>query len=129
MTWILIAIAGACIQLVVAEVFDWFPWLAVRIIRFATASLPEQSRARWEAEWLAELDAVPGKGISKVLFALSTVKGVPRLRVTLDRVPRVSSPDAGAEEPDAFTYTVFIDGNPGEEGYVVLSETGGSMEF
>ena len=37
-------------------------------------------------------DAVPGKSISKILFALSVLRGVPRLRVTLDpSAPRIRS--------------------------------------
>ena len=30
--------------------------------------------------------------------------------------------ELGGDESDTFAYTVFIDGEPGEEGYVVLSE-------
>jgi hypothetical protein len=122
MTWILIAIAAACIHLVVAEVFDWFPWISAKIIRFAAASLPDHFRARWEAEWLAELDAIPGKGISKIVFALSILSGVHRLRMTLEtETPRVRSLETDASESE-FAYTVYIDGEPGEEGYVVLGE-------
>jgi lipopolysaccharide/colanic/teichoic acid biosynthesis glycosyltransferase len=109
MSWILIAIAGAGIQLVVAEIFDWFPWVSAKIIRFAAASLPDRFGARWEAEWLAELDAVPGKSISKVLFALSVLRGVPRLRMTLDpSAPRIRSL-VGARSCDvAFAATALL---------------------
>ena len=92
MKWLLLIIAGGIIQLMLAELFAWFPWLAARLISRAANSLPEKSRTRYADEWLAELDAVPGLGLSQLLFAcrvllhapatrLALASGAPRLRV------------------------------------------------
>jgi exopolysaccharide biosynthesis polyprenyl glycosylphosphotransferase len=81
MKWIAIAGATAIVNLVVAELAGWLPWVAERIIRWAVHALPAEVQARYEDEWLAELDVLPGSGISAVLFAL-------RLRINARRVAR-----------------------------------------
>jgi lipopolysaccharide/colanic/teichoic acid biosynthesis glycosyltransferase len=80
MTWLLLALATATIQLLLAELFDWFPWLARRVIRRAAHLLPRAERARYEEEWLADLDALPGRKISKLVFAFIVFANAPRTR-------------------------------------------------
>lgn len=69
MTWIAIALVTAAVNVLVAEVAGWLPWLAERIVRQAVRLLPKGERRRYEDEWLAELDALPGRGISAIVFA------------------------------------------------------------
>jgi lipopolysaccharide/colanic/teichoic acid biosynthesis glycosyltransferase len=70
MSWLLLLVVGAIVNFLVAELFDWFPWLAERLIRRAVRKLPSDARDRYLEEWLAEFHAVPGRGISKLLWAI-----------------------------------------------------------
>ena len=69
MSWLLLLVGSATVNLLAAELFDWFPWLAERLIRLAVRKLPSDARDRYLDEWLAELEAVPGRGISKLMWA------------------------------------------------------------
>lgn len=91
MTWLWVALGTAAIQLVLAEVFDWFPWLARRLIHRAAALLPAADRARYEEEWLAELDALPGRRISTLILAASILANAPRTRRVLSTTNEESS--------------------------------------
>ena len=73
MTWAVLTIAAVFLQVLVAEALDWFPWLAERVLRRAARHLPRDQRERWLAEWLGESDALPGRGISKLIFALGVL--------------------------------------------------------
>lgn len=53
-----------------AELRDWLPWIAKRIISQAASAVPLGVRERMEEELTAELVAIPGK-ISPLVFALS----------------------------------------------------------
>jgi hypothetical protein len=55
------------------------PWLAERLIRAAVRVLPAGQRHRYLAEWLAELDAVPGQ-LVKLLFAVKIFLCAPATR-------------------------------------------------
>jgi hypothetical protein len=50
MTWLVLIAAATCIQVLVGELFDWFPWIAARLVRQAARCLPKESRARYENE-------------------------------------------------------------------------------
>jgi hypothetical protein len=80
MSWFVIAIVAAGLNIIVAEIFDWFPWIARRLTRRAARKLPPDSRERYESEWLAELQALPGRGISSLIFAVRIHIGAPRVR-------------------------------------------------
>lgn len=69
MTVVSIAFVVAVVNLIVADLAGWFPWLAERMIRRAVLLLPACEQGRYEDEWLAELDALPGRGISAIIFA------------------------------------------------------------
>jgi hypothetical protein len=79
--WIAIASVTAVINLVIAELAGWLPWLAERLIRQAARLLPPDAQNRYADEWLAELDVLPGRGISALLFSF-------RLLVRARRVGR-----------------------------------------
>lgn len=80
MGFVVAAVIASAVSLCAAEVLAWFPWLAERLIRRVTRLLPPDERERWRAEWLAELDAIPGFGISRLLWAISVAAGVPAMR-------------------------------------------------
>ena len=44
-----------------AELKDWMPWLALRIVRAAVRRLPFEQRERMDEELAAEIKAMPGK--------------------------------------------------------------------
>jgi HD-GYP domain-containing protein (c-di-GMP phosphodiesterase class II) len=67
--WIAIAAVTAVVNLVVADLAGWLPRLAELIVRHAVCLLPTREQDRYEDEWLAELDALPGRGISAIVFA------------------------------------------------------------
>jgi exopolysaccharide biosynthesis polyprenyl glycosylphosphotransferase len=81
MTWVAIAIVTAVVNLGVAELAGWLPWVAERIIGQAVRLVPRDSRHRYREEWLGELDVLPGRDISSLIFAL-------RLLVRARRVGR-----------------------------------------
>ena len=69
MSWFLLAVAAAIVNIALADLFGWFPRLAERIIEAAARRLPADSRTRYREEWLAELEVLPGGGISALIFA------------------------------------------------------------
>ncbi len=72
----LIGAAGlGLVAWVVGEVAGAFTRLAALVIRTATRLLPDAKADRWQKEWLAELDAVPGLGIVKLRWALNVTAG------------------------------------------------------
>lgn len=70
MTWLFLTLAAAIVNLLLAECFDWLPWASRRIIHCAARHLPPEYRTRYENEWLAELDAIPGLRVSRLAFAV-----------------------------------------------------------
>jgi hypothetical protein len=90
------AVIASVVSLLLAEGLAWFPWLAERLIRHATGALPAGERERWRTEWLAELEAIPGLGISKLVWAINVTAGVPSLRRTLQSRPATASKQSDA---------------------------------
>jgi lipopolysaccharide/colanic/teichoic acid biosynthesis glycosyltransferase len=76
----LVIVVGLALNLVVAEFFDWTPWIAGRLIRRAAQRLPSEVRSRYQDEWLAELDALPGRRISPLVFAVRIRVGASGVR-------------------------------------------------
>jgi hypothetical protein len=69
------------------EFSEWCPWLAERLARWSARRLGDvQASDRYEKEYLASLEAVPGK-LSKLIVSLGYVINVPRMRRAL-REPR-----------------------------------------
>lgn len=69
MTVLAFVVTAVLVPMLVNEFTDWLPWFAARMIRAAARTLPPTVRMRYAAEWLAELDAVPGGNLSKIVFA------------------------------------------------------------
>jgi lipopolysaccharide/colanic/teichoic acid biosynthesis glycosyltransferase len=78
MTFVLLAVAAALLGLIVNELYGWLPWLGARLVRRAARFLPDEYRERYEEEWLAELQALPTRGLASVFFAVSTLVGAPK---------------------------------------------------
>lgn len=82
MTFVLLAVAAALLGLIVNELYGWLPWLGARLVRRAARFLPDEGavpyRERYEEEWLAELQALPTRGLASVFFAVSTLVGAPK---------------------------------------------------
>lgn len=91
MTSIMLVIATALANALAGELFGWFPWLARRVIRRAVRRLPLAYQRRYEEEWLGELDALPAKGISSLIFSLHVLWSTSQLCGSL-RETATSSP-------------------------------------
>jgi hypothetical protein len=75
-----LGIVGTIVVSVVAAEFSVLaPWFAERLLRSATRILPPAQRSRYVAEWLGELDAVPGQ-VVKLLFAVRVALRAPATR-------------------------------------------------
>jgi lipopolysaccharide/colanic/teichoic acid biosynthesis glycosyltransferase len=70
MTWLFLTLTAAIVNLLLAECFDWLPWVSRRIIHCAARHLPPEHRTRYQDEWLAELEAIPGLRVSRLAFAV-----------------------------------------------------------
>lgn len=81
--WIAIVVL---LPLALAESVELAPWLAKRVLRWGSRRLGNpQTAERYEEEWLADLEHVPGK-LTKVGWACGVVIcGVPRLRIQARR--------------------------------------------
>jgi len=64
------------LPLILAEAVLVGPWIAERLLRWGTRWLPEEYRERYTADWLGELDAVPGS-LFKLGFAIRVLLSVP----------------------------------------------------
>lgn len=87
MTWLYAAFVALLLKVILDEVLEWCPWVAQRLIRRAALRLPSESSQRYCEEWLAELDALPGKGVSKLAFAARVFWSTPRVRAALTGSP------------------------------------------
>src|SRR6266568_5443714 len=65
------------VPLVLGEFVEWCPWLARRIIRSAARIIPFGHRGRYIAEWLAEMEALPGGKLTMVFFAIRVFLSAP----------------------------------------------------
>jgi hypothetical protein len=82
---LLFMLGGIVIPLAVNELGELFPWLARRLVRWSARRLGEPSACeRYEEEWLANLECVPGK-LMKLVAASSYLVSVPKMRWTLQR--------------------------------------------
>lgn len=79
---VIFTLTAIVLPVVVSELTEWTPRLALRIVQRAAGALPEPHSERYGEEWAAELESVPGK-ISKLIIALSIFIGMRRLRRSL----------------------------------------------
>ena len=75
MTELLLAAVCLACGVAWAELREWLPWLAKKVIAQAVAALPSSSRERMHEELAAELSIVPGK-LSPLAFACSVWWGL-----------------------------------------------------
>jgi lipopolysaccharide/colanic/teichoic acid biosynthesis glycosyltransferase len=73
----LLIITAVIVPMLVNEFTDWLPWFASRMIRAAARSMPPGLRGRYVEEWQAELEAVPGGNLSKLVFAIRVCAHAP----------------------------------------------------
>jgi hypothetical protein len=69
-TVIIFIFTAILVPVLVGECVDWLPWTGTRLIRRAANRLPIKYRARYEEEWQAEFNALPGGKLTKLLFGL-----------------------------------------------------------
>jgi hypothetical protein len=69
-TVIIFIFTAILVPVLVGECVDWLPWAGTRLIRLAANRLPAKYRARYEEEWQAEFNALPGGKLTKLLFGL-----------------------------------------------------------
>lgn len=72
MIWIFTAIL---VPVLIGECVDWLPWVGTRLIRRAANRLPPKHRARYEEEWQAEFNVLPGGKLTKLAFGLRIYAG------------------------------------------------------
>jgi hypothetical protein len=84
-----LVLTAVLLPIAVAELGEWSPWLAARLVRRAARKLPPDQRDRYEAELLAELEALPSK---EVLPASQGTAALLRLRRDAIRPACLPSP-------------------------------------
>lgn len=86
--WVLGALAAGAVA---EETLGWVTPICRRVLRRGSRRLPREWRARYAEEWEAELLALPGGPVTKVLWTARTRIGVRALKAALahSRLPRV----------------------------------------
>jgi lipopolysaccharide/colanic/teichoic acid biosynthesis glycosyltransferase len=82
-------VSAVLVPMLVGEFADWLPWLAERLVGAAARALPPAVRLRYTAEWLGELDAVPGK-LSKLAVAVRIFVRAPATAAAIRGLPSLS---------------------------------------
>jgi NB-ARC domain-containing protein len=91
-TVLLFAMTAVLLPLLLTEFGDWCPWLAVRLVRWSARRLGGAGvAARYEEEWTANLNEVPGK-VSQLVAAFGYLACVPRMRLALRRARETQPP-------------------------------------
>ncbi|WP_433351703.1 restriction endonuclease [Microtetraspora malaysiensis] len=123
------------VPLLVDEFADWMPWAARRLITRAARRLPARSRERYQAEWLAELAALPGGKLNQTRFGFTILIGSFTLRKTLNEASShelMQPVNLGPLSPDDFErlvgqllsamgYKSQVVGGPGDGGVDILA--------
>jgi S-adenosyl methyltransferase len=95
---VLAVVMAVVLPLALAEFGDWSPWLAQRLVRWAAQRLPDPaSRSRYEEEWTANLNQVPGK-LAPLFAAAGYLVCLPAMRHSVRRpaqtLPASADPSA-----------------------------------
>jgi hypothetical protein len=85
LAWFALAVAGALVGVLVNGIVEWFPWLARQIVHGAARLLQPPWRARYRDEWLAELDALPTGGVTRLVWAIWVLLCAPGVRSARER--------------------------------------------
>jgi S-adenosyl methyltransferase len=94
------------LPLVLAEFGDWCPWIAVRLVRWAARRLPDPaSQSRYEEEWTANLNQVPGS-LARLVAAVGYLACLPAMRRSVRRrlMQSVLPADLQATQRDAVIF-------------------------
>jgi len=81
---VLLFLATAVVlPLLVTEFGDWCPWLAARLVRWAARHLGDPASCeRYQEEWIANLNEVPGK-LARLAAAFGYLANLPRMRLSI----------------------------------------------
>jgi hypothetical protein len=90
MRWLGAFFAAVILPLLLSEFTEWCPWLAERLVRRAATRLPGEARARWEEEWLADLNAWEGRKLSILVRGLWIFLRAPSWGRVLQGLPSFS---------------------------------------
>jgi hypothetical protein len=94
-TMVVFVVTAVVLPLVLAEFGDWCPWLAVRLVRWAARRLGDPASCqRYEEEWTANLNEVPGK-LARLFAAFGYVACLPGMRRSVR-----GRPDAAAAQTE-----------------------------
>jgi hypothetical protein len=97
---LLFLLCAVVLPLLLAEFGDWCRWLAERLVCWSARRLGDpEACERYQEEYLANLDRVPGK-VSPLLAAVGYVLMVPRMRWTLRAGRRAAVGVAGRSADD-----------------------------
>lgn len=78
-------ITAVALPLLLTEFGDWCPWLAARLVRWAARRLGDPASCkRYEEEWIANLNEVPGK-LARLVAAFGYLAYTPRMRRSVRR--------------------------------------------
>ena len=105
MSWFWAVVAAALIQYALAEVLGGFLVAARGVVRASARRLPAPWRERYEAEWIAELEAVPGSGLLKLVWAAQLRVGAARTARVLEDALCRDSEAAGHSDEQIFSFT------------------------
>ncbi len=76
---VIIAIfVGVVATVLCSEVKAWLPWITEKILSLAVCRLPPEIRGRYDEEWRAYLDAIPGE-LSKLCCSLDLIRAASRI--------------------------------------------------
>jgi transcriptional regulator with XRE-family HTH domain len=95
------------LPMLLTEFGDRCPWLAQKLVRWSAHRLRNpEDRARYEEEWVANLNEVPGK-LGRLVAALGFLASVPRMRATLGRTrsQRTAPVEAATQLPQTISAT------------------------
>src|SRR6266849_3642279 len=85
-TTLVTIILGALGSIIAAELLGWCPLLAKHLIRLAVSRLPQRHRARYQEEWLADMDMLRTRGgLSTLLWAAGVYVMAHRVASALQR--------------------------------------------
>jgi hypothetical protein len=80
---LLFLVTAVVMPLLVTEFGDWFSWLAARLVRWAARHLGDPASCeRYQEEWIANLNEVPGK-LARLAAAFGYLAYLPRMRLSI----------------------------------------------
>jgi lipopolysaccharide/colanic/teichoic acid biosynthesis glycosyltransferase len=107
MTWVIAtAVVSVVAVIALAEESGWLRRLAVRLLKRVVRALPATERDRYEDEWLAELEVLPGSGVASVVFAVRVALRVRSVRRALDVTDKALAEDLSS--PGLWWSNIFL---------------------